>query len=373
MKIVIVIPTYNESENVSRLIPLIDIELKKFPNHDFNVLIVDGNSPDGTGDVVKSLATKYPYVILLTEKEKAGLGAAYIYGFKHAILQLGAEAIVEMDADMQHRPEDLTAMIHEFDNGYDYVIGSRYIRGGSIPKEWAFYRKLLSIGGNIFTKVALGIYNVSDFTTGFKISRVKGFVDKMNLDEVNSSGFAYKMDLLFRMYKLGAKIKEVPIQFGLRDRGNSKMERDNMFDSLRVVAVLRFNASKSFFKFVITGFVGLFVDTGLFTILRSTIFSSPVASAVSGFIAMVTTYTINNLWSFNTRKLQGAKKTILSFFIYFGFSYVPIIFRSWLIKYAVSSFGNTFIITYSAFFIGILFGLIWNYTVYSRVIWKKKL
>ena len=371
MKIVVVIPTYNEVENISKLVPILVDELQQFAHHEFHILVVDGNSPDGTGEAVEDFGKKHTNVHLLREKEKAGLGAAYIYGFKHAINELGAEAVVEMDADFQHDPKDLSRMIRAFDEGADYVLGSRYTKGGSIPKDWAFYRKFLSVGGNVFSKVVLGIFNVNDFTTGFKISRVKGFVDRLDLDNINSSGFAYKIDLLHRMHRLKAKIVEVPITFGLRDRGDSKMERDNALDSLRVVLLLRYNESKSFIRFVFVGFTGLFVDSGLFALLRLTSLGSSYASATSGLVALLTTFVLNNFWSFGDRKLEGNAQKLKSFAVYFFSSYVPIFFRSWLISFAVSTFGDSAIVAFGAFFIGVVLGLIWNYTVYSRIIWKK--
>jgi dolichol-phosphate mannosyltransferase len=372
MKIVVVIPTYNEAENISQLIPDLSLQFDNFPQHDFAILVVDGNSPDGTGDVVLELSEQYPFTHLLLEEKKSGLGAAYLFGFKHAMEELDADVIVEMDADFQHKPEDLPKLIQALDEGADYVIGSRYVKGGSIPKEWAFYRKLLSFGGSIFSKIILGIYNINDFTTGYKASRVEGYLDRVDLNEVNSSGFAYKIDLLYKMQRLGAKIVEVPIKFGLRDRGDSKMERDNMLDSLRVVLLLRYQENKSFFKFIVVGFTGLFVDSGLFSFLRLTRLDSGLASAFSGFMGMVTTFSLNNIWSFGDRKLSGWQKNVSSFIVYFVSSYIPIIFRSWLIDFSIRRYGEGALVEYSAFFVGILVGLIWNYTVYSRVIWKKK-
>jgi len=363
MKVVVVIPTYNERENIKLLVPALHEEYKNFPDHEICTLIVDGNSPDGTGEEVEGFKEKYPNVELLREKEKAGLGAAYVYGFRHAMKEMGADAVVEMDADFQHDPKDLTSMLKKFDEGYDYIIGS-------VPKEWAFYRKFLSLGGSWFSKIVLGIFNVNDFTTGFKISRVKGYLDKLDLDSINSSGFAYKIDLLYKMHRVGAKIKEVPIKFGLRDRGDSKMEKDNMLDSLRVVVLLRYEESKSFFKFLIVGFAGLIADSGIFSLLRLTAAGSSVASAISGFIGMITTFTLNNVWSFKERKIESTSKKVKSIIVYFVSSYIPIIFRSWLIDFSIVKFGGTALVEYTAFFIGIVAGLIWNYTVYSKLIWK---
>lgn len=372
MKIVIIIPTYNEAQNIELLIPELEKQFGSMPHHEFHILVVDGNSPDGTGDIVNDYATHYNNVHLLLEQEKAGLGAAYFFGFKHAMNKMKADAVVEMDGDFQHRPEDLIKLIEAFDEGYDYVIGSRYLDGIDIPKEWAFYRKFLSVVGNWVTKIVLGIYNVKDFTTGFKLSRVKGFVDRLPFESINSSGFAYKIDLLFRMYQLDAKIKEVPIKFGVRDRGDSKMERDNTLDSLRVVFLLRYQKSKSFFKFLIVGVAGLFTDTLIFNILRITHFSSGTAAFVSGFFGMLTTFTLNNYWSFKERQLESWSKKATSFGFYLISSSVPIVFRGWFVGYFTGLYGDTFLTSNFAFLVGITFGLIWNYSVYSRIIWKRK-
>lgn len=335
-----------------------------------HILFVDGNSPDGTGDIVRKLGEKYPFVHLLTEKEKAGLGAAYAYGFTHAMEEMGADAIVEMDADLQHDPAELPTFMKALDDGADYVIGSRFTKGGSIPEGWGFKRKLFSIGGNLVAKIVLGVRGVTDFTTGYKASRVKNFANKLDFSTLLSSGFSYKMDLLFRMHKLGAKIVEVPIQFAVRDFGESKMERNNLIDSLRVVFTLRIRDSQSFIKFCVVGFVGLFADTTTFNLIRLTL-SSAVASLISGLVGMLTTFTLNNYWSFGDRKIEGAQKKAKSFVVYVVFSYVPILVRSKLIDLANMYYGDTALVSNIAFFVGIFFGLIWNFVVYSRLIWKK--
>ncbi len=370
MKIVIVIPTYNEADNIGRLVDILQQEFLKRPQHDFHTLVVEGNSPDGTANVVREKMKVYENVHLLMEKEKAGLGAAYVYGFKEAMYEMKADVIVEMDADFQHDPKDIVRLVDEIDNGYDYVIGSRFAKGGSIPEEWALKRKFFSVGGNIFSKVVLGIFNVNDFTSGFKASRVKGFVDRLPLDTILSRGFAYKIDLLFKMHRLGAKIKEVPIKFGLRDRGDSKMEKNNMTDSLRVVVTLRYNENKNFARFLVVGGIGFIVDAGLFNILRIGILSSRNSALASGFTAMMVTFLLNNYWSFGERKIDGTKKKMLGFVVYIIFSSIPIAVRSRLVGFSVSTFGDTALVSNTAFLIGIILGLIWNFTVYSKIIWK---
>jgi dolichol-phosphate mannosyltransferase len=374
MKIVIVIPTYNESKNIGRLIEALDKEFKNIPSHELNLLVVEGNSPDGTADVVREKMKDYKFVHLLMEEKKAGLGAAYVYGFKHAMGEMKADVLIEMDADFQHDPKEIKNFVKQIDDGYDYVIGSRFVKGGSIPKEWEFKRKMYSKLGNTLSKVILGIRGVNDFTTGYKASRVKGYADSIDLDNILSKGFAYKMDLLYKMHKAGAKIKEIPIQFGLRDEGTSKMERNNMIDSLRVVLNLRLKdpQTQKFLKFCVVGVTGLIADSGLFNILRISLSNSKTASLLSGLIAMLVTFTLNNFWSFKENKISGITGKIKGFFIYILSSYVPIFLRSQMIKFSISKFGDTFLVSNITFFIGIVLGLIWNYTVYNKIIWKEK-
>ncbi len=373
MKAVIVVPTYNERENIEKLIPVLVPILETEFSGEFDILVVDGNSPDGTGEVVQNFSDQYKSVHLLLEPEKRGLGAAYIYGFKHAMEEMHADVIVEMDADFQHDPNDVPRLLQAIENGADYAIGSRFVKGGSIPKEWTFIRKFLSVGGNIFSKLVLGIFNVNDFTSGFKASRVKGFVDKLDLDSILSQGFAYKIDLLHKMHRLGAGIKEVPIEFGLRDRGDSKMEKNNMMDSLRVVITLRLKELESFIKFGLVGFLGFFTDIGLFNIfLWSTSLSESRSSALSGFIAINVTYIFNNFWSFNKQKITDPIKILKKAPLYYLISYVPIYFRSSiLIPLTLDLLGDSQLVANFAFIIGVALGLIWNFFFYSRIVWKK--
>lgn len=372
MKILVVIPTYKEVENVKKIIPATLDAFTKLPHHECHILIVDGNSPDGTGEAVRELAQTHSNVHLLLEKEKSGLGGAYTYAFKYALANLRPDVIIEMDADFQHNPNDILKMIEKIDQGYDYVIGSRFAKGGSIPKDWGFTRKFWSVGGNIFSKVVLGIYSVTDFTSGFKASRVRDYVDRLDLESVRSKGFAYKIDLLYKMYKLNAKIAEIPIEFGLRDRGNSKMEGNNALDSLKVVLAIRIDEHRNLAKFLCVGIAGFLTDVSLFNIFRVTIFDSALSAVVSGFIAIMVTFTLNNIWSFGERKINGLLKLLGLFAVYAVSSIIPILFRSQLVDLFVKALGDKTIVANIGFIIGVAFGLIWNYVIYSKVIWRKK-
>lgn len=240
-KIVVIIPTFNERKSITSLIDALESEFKYIPNHIMEILIVDGNSPDGTAAAVSGMMSENQNLKLIVEKEKQGLGMAYIAGMRYAIDRLSANAFIEFDGDFQHDPKDIKRLIAEYDNGYDYVIGSRYIAGGSIPAEWAWYRKLLSRFGSLFTQYMLRL-PVKDNTSGFKLTRVEGFASSLplNKDEILSRRHAYKIHLLYAMHKLGAKIKEVPIAFLERQGGNSKSSAEDIFESLRVVLRLYF-------------------------------------------------------------------------------------------------------------------------------------
>lgn len=371
MKVVIVIPTYNEAENIKKLIPALLEVFKQIPKHECHILVVDGNSPDNTANIVSEFAKENEYVHLLKEKEKSGLGGAYIYAFKYAMENLKPDVIMEMDADFQHDPKEIPNFIKKIEEGYDYVIGSRFIKGGSIPKEWGLNRKFWSVGGNIFAKVVLGIRSVNDFTSGFRASRVKNYLSEVDLDSIRSKGFAYKIDLLYKMHKVGAKITEIPIEFKLRDKGNSKMESNNPIDSLKVVLSIRYNENRNFFKFCIVGLCGLFTDTTLFNIFRITIFHPRDAAIAAGALAMMVTFTLNNLWSFKERKIKGVFSIVTNFIFYSATSTVPILVRSQLVDLFVRALGNTLLVANTGFFLGITFGIIWNYTIYSRIIWAK--
>lgn len=370
MKISVIIPTYNEEENIKILIPLLLEKFKEFKNYEFFIVLVDGNSKDKTVAVIKNFQKDFKLIHLIEEESKSGLGGAYIKGFNYSIDKLKADFVIEMDADLQHSPDDFPKLIKKISEGYDFIIGSRYVKGGSVPKEWAAYRKFISYFGSLFARVALRILKIKDFTSGFRATRVKGFLDQIEFTKIKSKGFAYKMDILVRIFDMKAKIAEVPISFGLRDRGTSKMEQKNFRDSLKVVLELSMERNKNFIKFVIVGFGGLFTDLILFNLLSLKMLSA-TASLISGLVAMLFTFLMNNFWSFNERQKNSIKVLIPTFIIYSLSSYIPILLRSYLIHQLELTYGDTFLVSNVGFLIGVMFGIIWNFTVYSKIIWRK--
>jgi dolichol-phosphate mannosyltransferase len=210
----VVIPTYNESENIERMLHRIHESLPQA-----GVLVVDDGSPDGTGDLVKAVVAELPDLHLLARTEKSGLGSAYRAGFAWG-LERGYDIFVEIDADFSHDPGALPAIIAPVENGFDVSIGSRYVEGGSIP-NWAWHRHLISRGGNVYASAMLGL-GVADSTAGFRAysSRILGELD---LERIRAEGYGFQIEMTYRAKQHGAAIAEVPISFVDRAAGESKM------------------------------------------------------------------------------------------------------------------------------------------------------
>ena len=225
-RIVMVVPTYNESANIEWI-----IQRLRTAQPDVDVMVVDDNSPDGTGKIVEDLAASDPHVQVVHRTEKAGLGAAYRHGFRVALDQ-GYDVIGEMDADGSHQPEQLQRLVDAVAAGADLVIGSRYVPGGSVV-NWPVQRQVLSRGGNIYVRLLLGI-KVKDATAGFRLFR-RGTLEAIDIDTVTSTGYVFQTDMAYRTLRQGLTITEVPIEFIERERGDSKMSKDVATESLKLI------------------------------------------------------------------------------------------------------------------------------------------
>jgi len=223
MKSIVILPTYNEKENIRKIVSLILGLNKKI-----NILIVDDGSPDGTGRIAEKLAKKHHQeVFVLHRKSKDGLGRAYVAGFKWAI-DHNYEVIIQMDADLSHDPKYLGIMLSKIKEN-DLVIGSRYIKGGG-TLGWGTKRKLLSRSGSLYAKIILGL-PLNDLTGGFKCWRAS-LLKKINPDSITSNGYSFQIEMNYRAYKHGAKIKEMPIIFVDRALGKSKMNQNIIWEAM---------------------------------------------------------------------------------------------------------------------------------------------
>ncbi len=228
-KAVVVIPTYNEALNVERLVKAIRQYVPTI-----NILFVDDNSPDGTADIIKRLQKDDSRILLLERQNKEGLGRAYIAGFKLA-LEKGFEYIFEMDADFSHDPKELPNFLEEIEN-HDLVIGSRYIKGVNVI-NWPLQRLLLSYFANVYTRVVTGV-PIRDCTGGFKCFR-REVLESINFDRIRSNGYAFQIELNYKTWKKGFRIKEIPIIFYDRVYGESKLSKQIMWEAVFLVWKLR--------------------------------------------------------------------------------------------------------------------------------------
>ncbi len=230
----IVIPTYNERENIQELIPEI-FKVARRNRLDIRVLVVDDSSPDGTYEVVKNLGKKFN-VTLLKRKKKMGIGSAYVAGFRF-FLKKKTDLVFEMDADLSHDPRYLPMFFNKIKGGYDLVIGSRYVRGGKIL-GWGMTRKAVSSGGNFVGRIIAGL-GVKDITAGYRCYR-RNVLEKINLNKVKSTGYSFQLEMVHLVKMGGFSIAEIPITFHNREVGKSKLSKSDILNFLMLAIKIRF-------------------------------------------------------------------------------------------------------------------------------------
>jgi dolichol-phosphate mannosyltransferase len=233
----VIIPTYNEAVNLERIVAATRGELDRVAAGDYRILVVDDGSPDGTGSIADSLAVRCAAVSVLHRDRKAGLGAAYLAGFEHA-LAAGARRVIEMDADFSHDPRYLPALL-EASADADVVLGSRYVAGGGV-RDWSLARKLISRGGGLYARAVLGV-KVNDLTGGFKCIR-REVLEAIDLPSVRAEGYVFQIEVTYRAILAGFTVREIPIVFADRTAGKSKMSRAIVLEAVWKVPALRFAA-----------------------------------------------------------------------------------------------------------------------------------
>ena len=374
MKIVVIIPTYNEKENIGRMIDVLEEDIfPKIKNNQMEILVVDDKSPDGTAEIVRDKMKKFKNIIL-DLGNKQGLGAAYKRGMKYAMEKMKADAVIEFDADFQHDPKYIIDLVQKFDEGYDYVIGSRFVKGGSYPKQWDFYRKFLTKYGGLFSRIVLffpNINKVKDVTTGLKLTRVKNVLDKVDFSKI-ANDFCYKTQILYQVVSMGAKVTEIPLQFKLREKGETKMGFDTVIVTFKAIILLRLTDPKiiHFIKFGTVGFTGYLVNAFFLYLFAKIGFAEWKAWAASTELAIIANFTFNNLWTFRSEKISGLKKTSYKFLQFNLTSSGALLIQTVVGTLGVSLFGPQYRQLLLPFIVLFLV-MPYNYFMANVVIWKR--
>ncbi len=371
-KVVIVMPAYNEAQNIALMAhELFSKEFPKIDGVEMHLLVVDDFSPDGTGDMVKNLMKHHKNLHIL-QKEKEGLGWAYVRGMQYAMHKLHADAILEMDADFQHPPRFVKPMVDAYLSGADYIIGSRYIKGGSVPSEWAISRKAVSFFGNLFIRIVLLNFKVHDLTTGFRLSRVKGVLDKIDLEKLmDLDRFAYKVDLLYQCLKNSKKTIEVPLEFAARTKEKSKFNWKEMVATFTVAIILGIKDKQRFIKFGIVGGTGFVVNFIGLELLKRFGFTTFMATLLATEAAIISNFIFNNIWTFKDKVITKVSDIFVQFFKFNLSSLFAVIVQPFIVSGAVSIFGDTSLVRLGALLFA-LFAVVlpYNYIVYNVFIWR---
>lgn len=384
-KAVIVIPTYNERKNIERVVESLDEVFKTIKNWEMSILVVDDTSPDKTYELVTTLQKKYKKLHLLINKQKAGLGAAYLKGLDYAYDKLHADVAFEFDADLSHDPTKIPAFLAAIDAGSDMVLGSRYIPGGGIPADWGLHRKFLSIVGNLFIMFVFTDFRIRDWTGGYRAITRK--VYKAVRPEMNSrrfAGYSFQIGFLHKAVRKGFKITEVPFVFVDRTEGVSKLGPEYIKNNLIYITKVRFQeiVSSRIFKFAMVGGTGALVQLVSLGQLRR-LFFYQLAFFLAIEIAVLSNFILNNAWTFADRKLDLNPTIILKFFQFNIASAGSILIQQ--VVALIGEFGIGLFTLFTIPFIakevdtgtlyaiaGILIGMFWNFFAYSKFVWKKK-
>lgn len=368
MKVVILLPTYNERENIIALLDALHDAAKRVKNHTIRYLVVDDSSPDGTKDVVDAYRKTHKDTFIITGK-KEGLGRALLRGMTEAVTHMDADILLQMDCDLSHDPQKMPEFLAALDNGADFAVGSRYIPGGSIPDNWGLHRKIFSVVGNAIVRFGLGYPRIHDWTGGYRAFDKKYYL-LLRHDMEQYSGYVFQIAFLHKAIQRGANVAEVPIRFTDRKYGHSKIAPSEYIRNvLLYVASARYHdiVTGSFGKFMVVGTIGFIINTVVLVALKKFGIHPGIGSAVGAELAIISNFFLNNAWTFSERKVSG--RHMLPKLVQFNVTSIgAVIIQSGTVFAGTQMFG---IGSYFYFYLlGVGLGLIWNYTMYSRVIWK---
>jgi dolichol-phosphate mannosyltransferase len=383
--VVVIIPTYNERGNIGRLIDVLTGEV--FPKlgeaYRPQILVVDDSSPDGTAAEVKE-KERGGLVTLLINRRKGGLGRAYITGMEHALEKMGADIVFEMDADFSHDPLEVPEFLARLAEGNDMVLGSRYISGGSIPDNWAFHRKFLSVMGNFFIRVVITHFAIRDWTTGYRAIRRRVVAAVLpELKGERFQGYSFQIGFLHKTIRKGFRVAEVPIKFVDRELGHSKLGTEYIKNNLYYIFRVRAGEliRNRLFKFAVVGVIGAVVQLTTLQLFRMFL-GYNLAYFLSTEMAVLSNFIWSNIWTFADRQLTWTQVPLK--FVQFNMASAGSILIQQVFAWVMARYVGLFDlftlpvvgitidtgIMYAV--IGIFIGMFWNFFAYSRFIWKAK-
>ncbi|MFA6005465.1 MAG: glycosyltransferase family 2 protein [Patescibacteria group bacterium] len=372
-KAVVVLPTYNEAGNIEKMLESLNKIIRTVHNWDIQIMVVDDSSPDGTGKIVKKLmgGTKNLHLII---GKKQGLGKAYVNGFRNALEKLNPFVLFEMDADLSHDPLLIPVMLKKIEEGADFVIGSRYMKGGGIPANWGLNRKIYSITANLFIRFGFMNLKVHDWSSGYRAIRA-WVVKDMLTDLEKYNGYIFQIALLDKAIKKNAIIEEVPLKFVDREKGVSKINAREFITN--IFGYLLQNSG--FVKFVIVGFIGFGIDFSIaYVLIKFITDNKPLANGISSEFAIICNFFLNNFWSFRHKQITGGLTAFVPKLLLFNIvSSGNILIQAVGMYVALLLLGDTVLLgvpTWIIYKIGIIAFLIipYSYFMYNKIIWKKK-
>lgn len=374
-KAVIIIPTYNEKGNIEQLINILQNDIfPKIKTYQMFILVADDNSPDGTADVVRNLMKKWKNVEL-NSGTKQGLGAAYVRAMDYAIKNMHADVLLGMDGDLSHDPKKIPIFLEKIDEGYDMVVGARYIKGGSIPSNWGIHRKIFSVVGNLTVRTVLMRFWHHDWTGGYRAIKKEIFLDlKPELHEFK--GYTFQVSFLHKAIARGYKVTEVPFHFTDRTLGKSKIApREYIFDLLRYIFTARFYEllHSPFAKYAVTGGVGFLINATTLELFAGVLNWHPAAAAaLSAEMSIIWNFIVNNFWTFKKQRITKLGKIPIKFIQFNLVSLGSLIIISSVVWIGTHLFGNTTIVRQASLIFAIAFLVIpYSYSMYNIFIWKR--
>lgn len=370
--VLVILPTYNERENIEPIIKAIFKTGTLLKSAKLHVLVVDDTSPDGTAKIVRKLQKQQKNINLITGK-KQGLGKAYLRGFEYGLNNASYDAFIMMDADFSHDPSAIPQLVEALDQGNDYVIGSRYVHGGTIPGNWPIRRIFISRLANWLSRFLVGFSDVSDTTGGFKAIRVSA-LKKLDLSALNASGYFFQVNLLHEFWSRKLHIAEVPITFVDRQFGVSKLKIIDIVEFVYLAYRINPNSrARRLFRFAIVGACGAVVNLIALNIFVQFGGLQPqIAVLMAIEISIISNFFMNHNFTFRFEKVQSpVRDTFKTLFVK-------------LLKYNTGALGGA-LISYLVFtglftaldfhylladLVGIITAMAWNYWVSTKFIWK---